>query len=466
MNDDIAISVENVSKTYRIWEKPMARLSSPLQEKLARLFPVESNPARWFGARAQRGYRDFRALQSVSFELRKGESLGIIGRNGSGKSTLLQIIAGTLQPTTGTTRVQGRVAALLELGSGFNPEFTGRENVFLNGAVLGLSHRDMEARFDGIEAFADIGDFIDQPVKTYSSGMMMRLAFAVQTAVEPDLLIVDEALSVGDAPFQAKCFARLRTIQAGGCTILFVSHDVGTVQTFCQQAVWLDRGECRAQGAAKDVCAAYARDCARAMGMDYQEGLQPAAAQPAPAPVKSGQSSAWLREPRAEFEKNAALRRRGAGTVQIRNFFFVGEKDRRTASMRWDEEVTAVFVLGSAAGYEGLFRVSLTCLTLQGEELLSCTDRTHALRLELAAGAEQVVFMKVRLPLKAGKYSVFAGLFLFPDDAAYPGGTLDFSRSIAADMISYAAFIQILPQFNLGIYGPVHMDATAVLLKS
>ncbi|QYM79787.1 ABC transporter ATP-binding protein [Horticoccus luteus] len=392
----------------------------------------------------------------MSIVIHRGESVGILGRNGSGKSTLLQIIAGTLQPTTGDVKLRGKVAALLELGSGFNPDFTGRENVHLSGAVLGYSRAEMETRFDGIADFADIGDFMDQPVKTYSSGMMMRLAFAVQTAVEPDILIVDEALSVGDAPFQAKCFARLRSIQAAGCTILFVSHDIGTVRAFCQQALWLDHGIPQAQGVANDVCAAYARDCARAMGMEYQESAP--VQQESVSNTAKNRSSVLLRESRAEFQKNARLSRRGNGRVQIRNFFLLDADGKRTTELTWDQEVTAVYVVGSDREFDGLFRLSVTCMSLQGVELLSCTDRTHQHRLRLKPGAEEVLTMQVKFPLVAGRYALFSGLFIFPDDAVFPGGTLDFSRSTAADLLSFSAFIEILPQFNLGIHGPVHLE--------
>jgi len=454
MSLDPVISVSQVSKTYRIWESPSARLTAPLLESLATILPGAFS--RWLKSKADRSYRDFWALKDVSFEVRKGESVGIIGRNGSGKSTLLQIIAGTLQPSAGTVKVNGRVAALLELGSGFNPEFTGRENVMLNGAILGLTGAQMETKFAEIAAFADIGDFINQPVKIYSSGMMLRLAFAVQTAVEPDVLIIDEALSVGDAPFQAKCFARIRHLQNAGCTILFVSHDVSIVQTFCQQALWLAQGIPQTQGVAIEVCGAYNRDCSRAMGMDYAESrpINPHTSQ-----IIRQDQSAWLMEDRTEFEKNARMKRRGNGQVLLKNFFFVGETGDRTTSIRWDEEVTAVYILNSAHGYNGFFRLGLTCVTLQGVELLSCSDRTHQHRLTIPAGGDQIVTMSVRLPLRAGPYSVSSNLFLFPDDACFPEGTLDFTRSIVADGVAYSAFITILPQFNLGIYGPVHIDS-------
>lgn len=183
--------------------------------------------------------------------------LGIIGRNGSGKSTLLQLIAGTLTPTYGTVEVFGRVAALLELGSGFNPDFTGRENVFMSGAILGLSREEMERRFDEIAAFAGIGDFIDQPLKTYSSGMVIRLAFSVSVNVEPDILIVDEALAVGDAAFQFKCLNRLERLTRSGTALLFVSHDMGMVKTFCHHATYLKNGTERASGAPEDMAELY-----------------------------------------------------------------------------------------------------------------------------------------------------------------------------------------------------------------
>jgi lipopolysaccharide transport system ATP-binding protein len=237
---DLAITVQNVSKAYRIWARPASRLTAPAMENLAGMLPAK--PAARMRDRARSRYRDFWALKDISFELRKGEAVGIIGRNGSGKSTLLQIIAGTMQPTAGAVHVNGRVAALLELGSGFNYEFTGRENIFLNGAVLGLSRKEMEARFDAIAAFADIGDFLDQPVKTYSSGMVVRVAFAVSVCLQPDLLIVDEALSVGDIFFQQKCFKRIHELIDAGTSLLFVSHDTAAVQNLCDRAILLVSG--------------------------------------------------------------------------------------------------------------------------------------------------------------------------------------------------------------------------------
>jgi lipopolysaccharide transport system ATP-binding protein len=257
MPGELIISAEQLSKTYRIWSAPAARISTPLLEASARVFPRQSRPAAALTRRAARGYRDFHALQPLSFTIRRGEATGIIGRNGSGKSTLLQLIAGTLSPTTGRVQVGGRVAALLELGSGFNPEFTGRENVFLNGAILGVSRTEMQAKFDEIAAFADIGDFIEQPVKTYSSGMMMRLAFAVAVSVQPDVLIIDEALSVGDVFFGQRCFQRIREIVHRGATLIFVSHDMAAVQRLCDRGLLLHQGKLVYDGSPEECVSRY-----------------------------------------------------------------------------------------------------------------------------------------------------------------------------------------------------------------
>ncbi|MBV1879314.1 MAG: ABC transporter ATP-binding protein [Pseudomonadales bacterium] len=246
------IKVTNVSKTYQIWRSPLSRLLVPLARKLVRPFAPQ-----WFEAWQLQQCEAVVALQDISFELGQGDSLGIIGLNGSGKSTLLQIIAGTLGATHGEVEIKGRVAALLELGSGFDPEFTGIENIYLNASILGLSREETNTRFDDIVAFADIGDFIHRQVKTYSSGMMVRLAFAVQVHVDPDILIVDEALAVGDARFQAKALTKLDQILAKGTTLLFVGHDLNTVKSFCNSAMLLDHGQVIQQGLPDDVIAHY-----------------------------------------------------------------------------------------------------------------------------------------------------------------------------------------------------------------
>ena len=245
-SSDIAIQVANVSKRYELYDTPRDRLKQFILPRIQRITDLE--PKQYF--------REFWALKDISFEVKKGETVGIIGRNGSGKSTLLQMICGTLTPTSGVIQTNGRVAALLELGAGFNPEFTGRENVYMNAAVLGLSKEVVDKRFDDIAAFADIGQFMEQPVKVYSSGMVVRLAFAVITNVDADILIIDEALAVGDALFMQKCMRFLRSFMENR-TVLFVSHDNASVKNLCSRAVWLDNGQIMEKGNPEDVCNSY-----------------------------------------------------------------------------------------------------------------------------------------------------------------------------------------------------------------
>ena len=223
-NDNIAISVRGVSKCFEMYAKPVHRLYQTL-----------------FAGR-RKFYKEFWALREIDFTVHRGECVGIIGQNGAGKSTLLQVITGTLQPTSGSVEINGRIAALLELGSGFNPDFTGHDNIYMNASILGLSREETDAKYDDIVRFADIGDFVDQPVKTYSSGMMVRLSFAVNAFVEPDILIVDEALAVGDIGFQMKCYQRLKRMRENGTTLLFVSHDLNTITEQCQKVIYLERG--------------------------------------------------------------------------------------------------------------------------------------------------------------------------------------------------------------------------------
>jgi ABC-type polysaccharide/polyol phosphate transport system ATPase subunit len=244
MSSDIAISVKNLAKTYRIFGHPGDRIKQAFT----------------FGQK--QFHKEFTALRDVSFEIKQGETVGLVGRNGSGKSTLLQLICGILKPTAGEVQVNGRISALLELGAGFNPEFTGRENVYFQGVLMGLTKAEMDERFDDITAFADIGEFIDQPVRTYSSGMFVRLAFAVAVAVEPDILVVDEALSVGDIGFQQKCLERIREIQEAGVTIFLVSHDILLMRNFGDTLIYLDNGRIRAMGDPETVGEVYIRDTA------------------------------------------------------------------------------------------------------------------------------------------------------------------------------------------------------------
>ena len=251
--DNVLATIE-LSKCYRIYAHPQDRLKQAIIPRLQRVFgggsDSEADPAHQY-------YREYWALRNISLQVKGGETVGIVGRNGSGKSTLLELITGVLTPTSGTVRTKGRIAALLELGAGFNPEFSGRDNVFLNAALMGLDYQETRERFDEIVDFSELGDFIDQPLRTYSSGMFVRLAFSVAINTRPDILVVDEALSVGDEAFQRKCFSRIRAFQDAGGTMLFVSHSSAAVMELCNRAIFLDRGELLFSGLPRDVIAEY-----------------------------------------------------------------------------------------------------------------------------------------------------------------------------------------------------------------
>ncbi|GEN35146.1 ABC transporter ATP-binding protein [Aneurinibacillus danicus] len=238
-NDNIAIRVENLKKAYKIYDKPVDRLKESLHP-LRKIY-----------------HKDFYALKGVSFDIKRGETVGIIGKNGSGKSTLLKIITGVLTPTFGEVQINGKISALLELGAGFNPELTGIENIYLNGTIMGFTKQEMDKRLDDILSFADIGNFVYQPVKTYSSGMFARLAFSVAINIEPDILIVDEALSVGDMQFQEKSFTKMKRFRDLGKSILFVTHSLTSVRNFCDRAIWISEGSVQMDGQADLVCSAY-----------------------------------------------------------------------------------------------------------------------------------------------------------------------------------------------------------------
>lgn len=236
---ETAIKVSNVSKVYRLYDKPTLRLKEA------------------FSIRKKSYHKDFHALHGVSFEVKKGEMLGIIGKNGAGKSTLLKIITGVLTPSSGQVEINGKISALLELGAGFNPEYNGIQNAYLSGTMMGFTEEEMDAKLDGILKFADIGDFVKQPVKTYSSGMFARLAFAVAISVEPDILIIDEALSVGDVFFQAKCYKRMEELKNSGKTVLFVTHDMGSVMKYCERCIIINNGGLYAEGSTKPMIDLY-----------------------------------------------------------------------------------------------------------------------------------------------------------------------------------------------------------------
>jgi len=361
-----AIRAQGVGKTYRLYDKPHHRL---LQ-------------SRWRGRKSY--YREFAALHNISFELERGQTLGIIGRNGAGKSTLLQIICGTLHPSAGNVQVRGRIAALLELGTGFNPEFTGRENVYFNAGVLGQSEERTREKFAAIEAFADIGEFVHQPVKTYSSGMFMRLAFAVATSVEPDILVIDEALSVGDGAFARKSFDRIMGLKEAGKTILFCSHSMYQVEALCSRAMWIDAGTLRMTGTAAEVTSAYQTSLNASIPKSpvlHVEAVSPEASPKVPVPQGSGRITGIVAR---------------AGGISGRELDIVsGETDLEvTIEFSIDPGLPAPSV---ALGFSDANSLTVT-------SVLSATDNIK-LRTDVQ-GYGRVVILFPKLPLLKGRYTV------------------------------------------------------------
>lgn len=368
----VSIDVAGLGKCYQIYERPVHRLQQFILPRLDA-----------FRGREPRAcYKEFWALKDLSFTVSKGEVVGIIGRNGSGKSTLLQMICGTLAPTTGTVATHGRVAALLELGSGFNPDFTGRENVYLNGTVLGLSEREIDARYDDIAAFADIGDFIDQPVKTYSSGMVMRLAFAVSVCIDPDILVIDEALAVGDAAFQFKCMERMKRLTESGTTLLFVSHDMGMVKSFCHRVIYLEHGREKLSGQPDSVAEQYFLDIRDEQRRQTTGGL----------PVFRKKALGGTGLPAFGTEQGHIASAGFLPEGGSRAIFGAGERVRIRVVVEYDHALP-----GAALS-----------VTLQDRRMLDLAGRFFALRPEAGAGPEGWVSAQVEVEfdvrLRPGSY--------------------------------------------------------------
>ncbi|MBI2813932.1 MAG: ABC transporter ATP-binding protein [Opitutae bacterium] len=457
-----AITAHHLSKAYRIWTDPSQRLFSPLLAETGRLLP--GGLGRGLQRRAAAGYRDFFALTDVSFEVKRGEAVGIVGRNGAGKSTLLQLIAGTLQPSAGSIEVNGRVAALLELGAGFNPDFTGRENVHLSAAVLGLSRQETESRFDEIAAFADIGDFLDQPVKTYSSGMMMRLAFAVNTCVDPDILIVDEALSVGDAPFQAKCFRRLRQLIEKGVSLLFVSHDLSTVRSICSRALWLKNGRPEIWGEAKQVAREYEKFCWQEQGVVLNGAEENRSKAPIYNPPAASVATEQVQAPAALFASNApyaAMRERsryGTGHVSINNVVMTNPAGEPATMFEYADTVTIWVLIEVKQPVATECVISFLLRDLKGNPVIATQDVTIRRRMDGPAGQRFVARTTLPLPLHHQKYVLHVATFGFKNGLVHTDGRYDFGNAVLWDVIEEAAILEVRTCPAMPLSGPVHLD--------
>ncbi len=394
MYSDVVIDVQNVSKCFEIYPRPQDRLRQFVMPRVRQTLK-----------RAPRNYhQEFWALHDVSFRVERGQAVGIIGQNGSGKSTLLQIITGTMTPTGGTVNTDGRIAALLELGSGFNPEFTGRENVYLNARLLGLSRAQTDDKFDIIAGFADIGDFLDQPVKTYSSGMMVRLAFAVQVAVETEILIIDEALAVGDARFQLKCFRRLDELKAKGTTILFVSHSTEMVRSFCDHGLLLNHGRALYWGDAKTATIKYMQLLfpERQPVAEVAVPDEPPAPAAALAPLTPVKHDGILHFQPADFKGQIF----GEGGANLEWLTITGIDDPNilpgkntiTIKGRYNWDIGLATQLASAGGYNPDITFSAALADRRGVYLFGCNGFDYGLPVDCRVDGTATIELTIDLP--------------------------------------------------------------------
>lgn len=390
-SNEFAIRVEAVSKRFEIFEHPRDQLKQFIYPRLRHLLKLPE----------QNYFKEFWALREIFLEIRKGESCGIVGLNGSGKSTLLQIITGTLTPTSGKVTVNGRVAALLELGSGFNPEFSGRENVYMNGALLGFTRRQIDERIPDIEAFADIGDHFDQALSSYSSGMQMRVAFAVSTAFEPDILIIDEALAVGDAYFQQKCFQRLERFRERGGTLLFVSHDANTVKHICNKALLLSHGRTISFGAPRDVIDLYQGLVAKKTDMGSAEISVDQSVAPNPEHlIAIDQPKAWAKA--TTITTN--------GDAELIDFAMLDADNQPVTHLESETQLTVRYVIKLNKDFERP-AYGLIVRDRLGRSIFETS--TFALKMPETPGtqgAQVLVRFNLNLNLKAGQYSFSVGV--------------------------------------------------------
>lgn len=404
-SDSPVIQVEGLSKCFNIYDRPRDRLKQMFMPGLQMLT----------GRKTEHYHHEFHALREVSFEVGKGQTVGIIGQNGSGKSTLLQIITGTMAPTRGMVKTQGRIAALLELGSGFNPDFTGRENVYLNGSLLGLTHAQIDEKFDYIAAFAEIGEHLDQPVKTYSSGMMLRLAFAVQVAVETEVLIIDEAIAVGDARFQMKCFKRLDELKARGTTILFVSHATELVRSFCDLGLVLEKGKVIFWGDAKTATVKY-------LASVFPDQTQPKGSSETSEASGFGQTVVDEAEGCLTIYPNQAETHTfGVGGATLDwlkvygaeppNMVIGGRDIRIRCRFSWD--IDFVQRLIASDGYQGNITLGITVADKKGAYLFGCNGFDSKLPIDCLHTGRSVVEFQLAMPyLVAGDYFLAVAIAL------------------------------------------------------
>ena len=439
MSRDIAVSVRDLTKKYRLFSSPMERLKESL------------HPFR------KRYHKEFWALNGINFDISKGQIVGILGRNGSGKSTLLQILASVLRPTSGTVIVNGRVSALLELGTGFSPEFTGRQNVLLNGAIMGVSHEEMLERLPAIIEFADIGEFFDQPMKIYSSGMFVRVAFAATVHVDPDILIIDEALAVGDAKFQHKCFQRLAELQAEKKTVIFVTHNSSLVTTYCDQAVLLDGGQLITSGDPVHVVDRYYdllfenTTRLRSARGEKSDRLSNNGNDNGLSGVFDSSTAADLCYTRRSYNKNEV--RFGSGAARVVDYAIESEGQGDVSNVRFGTDI-ALYIKVVFSRSVQMPVVGFAVKTLEGVEIFGTnTFQMGEKLIPIAEGQIRVFRFSFSLRVNPGDY--FFDLGVAEVDGTRGGAVLDVRRSIAHCVVSldtersFDGLLDLAPSFEI-----------------
>lgn len=427
MSSNPIIEVQNVSKIYKLYDKPSDR----------------------FVEMVTRGNKSkiITSLDSVSFSVNKGETVGIIGRNGAGKSTILQIIAGTLMPTMGSVNVTGRVVALLELGAGFNMEYTGAENVYLYASILGLSKNEIKERYQQILDFSEIGEFINYPVKTYSSGMFVRLAFSVAINVSPEVLIVDEALSVGDVQFQHKCIAKLKELQSEGCTILFVSHDIDSVKSLCNSAILLHKGKKMQEGTPEEIASKYVE-------LIHKEQLEKRKSV-----VSSGEklytaneSIQWVRDDFSRAERH------GDKEAEIIRLIIEDEKNLEVDSIVFGSKLKVKFLIEYNENITSEINIGILFRDEKGIDLYGDDSWNHGLTLPKASKNSRFIF-SFDIPniyLKPGSYSLTVALGAMNDEKTT-------WNDYYFDWIERAKVVSIRTKENTRVWSKILLPATAYL---
>lgn len=433
-----SIKVQNVSKIYSVRHNTKENQQPSLLNKI---FANHNNSS----------ISQHVALKDINFELNKGEAVGVIGHNGAGKSTLLQIISGILSPDEGKVVLAGQITALLELGTAFSPEFTGRENVELACSILGMSDKKIKEKLAEIEAFADIGNFFDMPLKTYSTGMAMRLAFAANSAVEPDVLIVDEVLSVGDAQFQAKCFRRLNKLLTSGTTLLLVSHDIGTVRSICHRAIWLEKGQMKMIGQATKVCDEYQK----------YNSMKGRVETTKIAPNDELEKPTNLSKPTKLKESHinhleTKIEGYGTKALEILEINAYNKSNPSSQTFEYGDYLKVSLKLRSNNKIASEFIVGLVIRDITGKDILSCNNFNQIKPLDLVDGENIELAFELPIKLTHQVYATNLALFGFEDGVILENGIYDYSRAIIWHYVEECFFFEVIPNIPIPLGGPVH----------